>query len=1069
MLRNKMRQYIPKSLLLLVLQIMICGIVYGQQPVGSLSGVVTDQAGSVLPNATITLTSLTTGLSRTLTSNAQGSFLAASLQAGPYKIKVTAEGFSSYEVDRLVVEVGQTPNLAVKMQVGGANESVQISGSDTSLVDTVSTSVGGVVSVKQIEQLPLNGRSYLELAKLQPGVEIQEGRAFDPTKTRYSGVSIGSRSGREARITIDGIDAVDEHVGTTTLNISQDSIQEFQVSTSSSDPSAGLSATGSINIVTKRGGNEIHGGAFGFARNNRISARPGLTSASPYFRREQFGGNVGGALLKDKLFGFANYERTQEKSVSGVSTSYFNNITSFRTPYTLNSVTGRADYHLSEKNDLLVRMSFDDNSNFGGFGGITLPSSGNFNKNRTYQYVAGLDTIVSPKLTNSFRAGLTSFKNKVTRPDADAQAFAVKGFENYRIATSDNQLISGPSTVTPQSTGEVFGQFRDDVTYFTNNHTLRVGADIVRYRARVFNFVFGFPSIAVNAPTATDPALIANTTLRSFSIGNLKGIRIPGADDNSHRNTRSSVYAADSWRIRPNLTFSYGARYEIDSHPLNNDLNKPTVARTILPNGTAATPIDRNNVSPHIGIAYDPWKDGKTSFRAGAGIYYAQRISNQITNERSSLVGYNLGQTQITLQRGNDTRVDFNGDGVFDYDFAGAFSTTIGGITRNATLAEAVSVISAGQALFAASPASSQISLDVLKTGNIISNDLETPYSQQFNVGVQRELPYNSVIDINLIYSRTLHEFQRDIDGANIYKFNQTNGLPLTLGDGTLATKEIGVLTSDGFSRYKALNIRMDKRFGSRFQTTASYAFSKLETTSADGLGLGGGPLVNRLNSGNLGVGPFDRRHRFVLNGIVELPRGFRFSGLSTIYSGVPANATVAADINGDGIITDILPGTRRGSLNRSITSVQDLNTKIRAYNLATGGTMSPRGQVLPFLYEVPDSFTFGDSLVSQDFKLSYTRKVTEGVKLEAIAEVFNAFNISNLVGPGGLPSSGVNGAITTVAPVNTLGIIRNTDGSLVNAAGVRQTLGSAGLQRPSVVTGTGQPRSAQFGLRLVF
>lgn len=1061
MLRNKMRQYIPKSLLLLVLQIMICGIVYGQQPVGNLSGVVTDQAGSVLPNATITLTSLTTGLSRTLTSNGQGYFLAASLQAGPYKVKVTAEGFSTYEVDRLVVEVGQTPNLGVKMQVGGANESVQISGSDTSLVDTVSTSVGGVVSVRQIEQLPLNGRNYLELAKLQPGVETQEGRAFDVTKSRYAGISIGSRQGREARITIDGIDAVDEHVGTTTLNISQDSIQEFQVSTSSSDPSTGLSATGGVNIVTKRGGNEIHGSAFGFARNNRISARPSLSTNSPYFRREQFGGSLGGALIKDKLFGFSNYERTQEKSVLGVSVpKYFPNLTAYKAPFTLNSFTGRGDYHLSEKNDLLFRMSLDDNSNFGGFGGNILPSSGFFNKNRTYQYVAGIDTVVNPKITNSFRAGLTSFKNRITRPDADAKSVAIPGLENVRIVTSDTLLISGPDVNTPQSTGEVFGQFRDDVTYFTNSHTLRAGADVVRYRTRVFNFAANVPTITVNALAGTTLADIQNLTVKDFQIGNRKGIRIPGADDNSHRNTRSSVYAEDSWRIKPNLTLSYGARYSIDSHPLNNDLNKPQIISTILPNGTASTPVDRNNVSPHVGFAYDPWKDGKTSFRAGAGIYYAQQISNLVTQERTNLVGYNLGQNAITVTSGDANKVvDFDGDPTTpNQDFSGVFTTNLTG---------ALPIILNGQAQFVASPGNTKSTFDVLQQGVVVSNDLETPYSQQFNVGVQRELPLNSVIDINLIYSRTVHEFQRDVDAANTLSGNGTRIAP---GAGTIPLKRITLVKSDGFSRYKALNMRYDKRFGMRFQTTASYSFSKLETTAADGLGLGNlQNFFNRNNEGNLGVGPFDRRHRFVFNGIVELPRGFRFSGLSTVYSGVPANATISADLNNDGITTDLLPGTRRGALNRSITSVDDFNSRIRAYNLSLGPFSAT--QTKPYLFEIPSTYRFGDSVISQDIQLSYTRKLTEGFKLEATAQIFNAFNVSNLVGTQGLLSSGVNGAVSTITSANMVSrsiVVDPATGSLMQGT-VRQTAGSDNLQRPTVVTGTGQPRSAQFGLRLVF
>ena len=193
----------------------------------------------------------------------------------------------------------------------------------------------------------------------------------------------------------------------------------------------------------------------------------------------------------------------------------------------------------------------------------------------------------------------------------------------------------------------------------------------------------------------------------------------------------------------------------------------------------------------------------------------------------------------------------------------------------------------------------------------MISNELETPYSKQFNVGVQRELPFRSMIDANFIYSRTEHEFMRDLDAANFFP---GNGAPIVLGDGRAPTNTITNITSNGYSRYKALTVKLDKRLSHHYQFGVSYALSKLETTTADGLGLGGGTLVNRDVQANFGTAPLDRRHRLTLNGIVELPMGFRLSTISTFYSGVPASILVgSADINGDGINGDLLPGTRRG------------------------------------------------------------------------------------------------------------------------------------------------------------
>jgi hypothetical protein len=1050
--------------------------IVAQAPVGTIAGVVSDTSGAVLSGASVAAISLSTGVERVTTANSQGIFTITSLKPGEYTVTVKNKGFTDFVVPRVVVEVGQTVRIDAAMKIEAVSENVEVQ-AGAATVDTSQTTVGGVVNVKQIQELPLNGRNYLELAQLQPGVEIQEGRAFDPTKSRYTGVSVGSRNGREARITIDGVDAVDEHVGTTTLNISQDGIQEFQVSTSSSDPSAGLSATGAINVITKRGSNDVHGTGFLFGRSSDYAARPSFASTKPDFDRQQYGGSAGGPILENQLFWFANIEKTNENSAIGISTPYFPNLTSYKAPFDLLSSTIRSDWHVSQNNDLFVRWSRDDNESLGNFGGNRLPSSGNLNSNTTHQFVAGLDTVLSAQLTNSFRGAFTDFKNRVLRPDAAAQALAVPGLETIRILTDDGALIAGPDSITPQSTFERFYQFRNDLNYATGRHLIRGGADVVYYRVRVTNFVNGFPQFNVVSPSSRNPADIAGQTFINTTLGNKNGQRIPGTDDNSHRNTRISGYVEDSWRIQPNLMLNFGARYQVDTHPLNNDLDKPGLVAPILPDGTAATPIDKNNIAPHVGVAWDPWKDGKTSIRAGAGIYYTLRISNLVTNERASIAPFNSGNDTITLTAGSTSggAQDFNRDGVTDFDFTPALVTG----TR---VSDAVPIILQGQTVYVAAPPSATPTLDITRTGLVISNNLETPYSKQANAGVQRELPFNSMIDVNFLFSRTEHEFMRDLDAANFFA---GNGAPVVLGDGRTPTSAITVITSNGFSEYKALTVKFDKRFANSYQFGASYALSKLETSTADGLGLGGGTLVNRDVEANFGTGPLDRRHRLTLNGIVELPLGFRVSAIATFYSAVPNSILVgSADINGDGINGDLLPGTRRGSLGREVSSVGDLNAGIRAYNLAYAGTTNPRGQRLPFLVEMPDGTRFGDSFISQDIQLSYVLRLPGSMKVEATAQVFNAFNVSNLVGPAGLPSTPFSGTLPTIAAPLPAGFTMGTDGVVRDASGnqalagttrlpngnlITTAFGSFGAVRPSLPTGTGLPRAVQFGLRFSF
>ncbi|HKA02605.1 MAG TPA: TonB-dependent receptor, partial [Candidatus Solibacter sp.] len=306
---------------------------FAQVPVGSIAGNVKDQTGAIIAGASATSTSLADGGKRRVTTDDQGYFLIPTLMPGEYKLTIEAKGFRAYEVARVSVAVGQTSRVDASLTVGTETTTVEVAGGEAAAVDTQQATVGGVVTTRQIAELPLNGRNYLELARLEPGVEINEGRAFDPTKARYTGVSIGGRSGRETRITIDGIDAVDEHVGTTTLNLTQESIQEFQVSTSSSDASTGLSATGGVNIVTKRGSNSYHGSAFAYGRGSSMAARTSFAATQPDFDREQWGVNIGGPVVKDKLLWFGSFEKSHESSAIGVSTPYLPSLTTFPAPY----------------------------------------------------------------------------------------------------------------------------------------------------------------------------------------------------------------------------------------------------------------------------------------------------------------------------------------------------------------------------------------------------------------------------------------------------------------------------------------------------------------------------------------------------------------------------------------------------------------------------------------------------------------------------------------------------------------------------------------------------------------
>src|SRR3989442_1391234 len=267
---------------------------------GSIQGTVTDPSGAFVSGAKVTITNQATGQTIDLTTNSSGTYNSSSLTPGGYKVQVTAKGFSSVSLP-VTVQVGNTANGNVKLQVGRESQIIEVQASDV-LVNTEQATVQGVVTASQIERLPVNGRNFLDLAQLEPGVQIQDGTNFDPTKVGYSSISFGGRFGRTARIEVDGVDVSDETVGTTTQDIPASAIHEVQVGQSSMDLSTELTSSGAVNVVTRTGTNAWHGEGFYLFRDNRAAASlPTPAGLKAPFQRHQYGGRVGGPVMKDKL------------------------------------------------------------------------------------------------------------------------------------------------------------------------------------------------------------------------------------------------------------------------------------------------------------------------------------------------------------------------------------------------------------------------------------------------------------------------------------------------------------------------------------------------------------------------------------------------------------------------------------------------------------------------------------------------------------------------------------------------------------------------------------------------
>src|ERR1700677_3771640 len=342
----------------------LCSALVGAQTTistGSIEGIIADSTGAAIAGANVTITDKATGQVITTTTTSAGTYTSGALIPAEYLLKVEAKGFKTLNAT-VAVEVGVTAPGNFKLQIGNASETVEVE-ADTLQVNTEQATVQGVINTEQIENLPINGRNFLDLAQLEPGVQIQDGGNFDPTKKGFSSISFGGRFGRTARIEVDGLDISDETVGTTTQDIPASAIQEFQIGESMLDLSTELTSSGSVNVTTRSGTNTLHGQAYEAFRNHDLDA-PLPGGQTPFFQRNQTGGNLGGAVKKDKLFLFGDGERTSQGFVQPVLSAppFQADTGGFSAPFKEAEVVGRADWQISQNYKMFYRFSYNSNS-----------------------------------------------------------------------------------------------------------------------------------------------------------------------------------------------------------------------------------------------------------------------------------------------------------------------------------------------------------------------------------------------------------------------------------------------------------------------------------------------------------------------------------------------------------------------------------------------------------------------------------------------------------------------------------------------------------------------------------
>jgi hypothetical protein len=708
--RNHLARFIP-VIIIAVFVLWIAAPLFAQSTVatGSIQGALTDPSGAVVAGAKITITNKDTGQVLHVTTSSAGTYNSGALVPGEYSVRAEAAGFKTTE-EGVVVKVGVVSGVNLSLEVGAANTVVTVA-EQTVAVNTEQASVQGVLSKDQIENLPVNGRNFLDLAQLEPGVQIQDGADFDPTKVGFSSISVGGRFGRTARIEVDGVDVSDETVGTTTENIPASAIDEFQISQSTLDLSNELTSSGAVNVTTRSGSNNYHGEGFALFRDSAFSAAlptptPPPTLESPY-ARNQDGGNFGGPILKDKVFFFLDAEHTNQNLAAPVVaaapfTPYSGNVNS---PFRETDYDARLDFNLFKNVRMFYRFSYFDSRAVATGGTVGFQPFQD--KNYTRTHVIGADFTTKGNFTHSFRFEYLKFINNL----GDTVLGSDLPFANFPVSLNFTSFgfLTGPNFLAPQQTFQTDRQIKYDGSKLLGSHILRYGVSYNRLRG---GGLFSFSAITPNvspigssdevAAAASGPftcpggpamqgaACPLNYPVDNVTLGNGEecDTEIPAFNapcSGTPPDNRIGLYVGDSWKIKPNLSITYGLRYVRDTGRTDSDLPGFT--------GTAATELDavmpglanrvnqpNHNFGPQLGIAWDPHNDAKTVIRAGIGVFYENAIWNNAEFDRPERLanGAFLANPSACFS-GTGAGVPFSvAGGSPNLEFLGGNSTTAG-------------------------------------------------------------------------------------------------------------------------------------------------------------------------------------------------------------------------------------------------------------------------------------------------------------------------------------------------------------------------------------------------------
>ena len=763
-------------------------------------GIVIDQSSAAVSGATVKISNKATGAVVQVTTS-EGIYSSGPLLPGDYTVRVEAKGFKTAEAG-VVARVAVVTGVDFKLQPGKESEVISTPAAET-FVNTEQPTVQSVLIASQMDLLPVSGRNIFDLAQLAPGIQFQDGGILSPGENGVSSTSFLGRYGRATRIELDGVSISDETVGATTQNIAASAIQEFNLSQSSLDLPSETISTGTVNIATRSGSNALHAEGFGIYRGDQgAAALPGHGAQS--FEREQYGGRVGGALIKDSLFWFIDGERTMQDLTARESfAAPFNTLNAtLAEPFREVQGDGRLDWQRRKDARAFYRFTFDQVSDVRPFGSAS-SFQGIRNATHAPSHTLGYD-FNTGAYTHSIRFEYLRLRNGIGDDTATLPAGVQNPIPGLGISIGApvggicalgkvGAYCGGPSPFAGQANFQSNLLGRYDGTRVMGNHVFRYGVTFDRIQAGGFAALFARPQVGasgvclpgstpMNCLTSADPTaygadFVSLGNGQIFSTGR-KAFGYNGGGlgpDN-----QVEAYVGDGWKFRHNLTLTYGLRYVRDDGRVDSNLGSFAVLNQWQPGLSNSVRLPNTDFAPQFGFAWNVGGNGKTVIRGGAGVYYdSSLLSNALSDSRARTAKGMFAYAPQVCASGNPSPFFWPGSlaGLaVNSPIAGGAAVVTDPTTNRVQPTFCGAVIStAGSQILALSNAfhaaaaangSSQANPNYVATALSASNvngvdvfgpDFRTPRSVQMNLGFQQEIHPGMVFSVDYVRNIGTH------------------------------------------------------------------------------------------------------------------------------------------------------------------------------------------------------------------------------------------------------------------------------------------------------------------------